>query len=430
MRVLSLPVLLAGFTAVFCFAGCQSEPLEGTGKPEPDPQRSAGGGAISGNAPSSLNYYFYLESSASINAYVAPANTRFHHAINRLQAFLNTHPSRKSFNIREIANIAYDVYPNANTEQVNRYFSNLTPDAIRKRADAAKANRTTSDLSQVIATVLEKNGANDVSVLVSDCVVDTKNNGNNLASQQSYVQSIVNDRARKSPIAALILRDTSEFRNGEYYPPAGGKETLNGYRPYFMILVGPPTAIGQLATELAAREPFYAQSVLLGPKAPTPATTLLPPMGGLEYYTADPDGAKNGIAKKARLSGPGKNFVLQVEADLSQVSATETDKMNPANYEVTPAYRSAIQSKPRGRYTHVFTLTSPTLGPDHAVSVKMKSTLPAWVGRYSSTHTGSIKNNPAEMSKTYGLQYLIRGFAEGFNPTPYLFELKPVQVMR
>ncbi len=429
MRILPSLVLPAAFTAVFCLTGCRSDPPVGTGAP--DPQLTAGSGPVSGNTPASLNYYFYLESSLSINAYIAPANTRFHHAVNQLQAFLNTHPSRKSFSIREISNIAYDVFPNATDAQVAAYFSNLTPAALQKHAAAAKANRTTSNLSQIIATMLEKTGPDDVSVLVSDCVVDTKDNGNNLASQQSQVQTMVSRRMSKSPLAALVLRDTSEFRNGEYYPPAGGKEILTGYRPYFLILTGPPTVVQQLATGLAARAPFYAQSVLLGPKAAPPATTLLPPMGGLEYYASDPESARNLIAKKARLSGPGKNFVLQIEADLSQVAATETDKQNPENYEVTPAnYRLAIQPKTHGRYTHVFTLTSATLGPDHQVAVKMKSTLPNWVAQSSSTHTGFIKNNPAEMSKTYGLQYLIRGFAEGFNPSPYLFEMKQIQVRR
>ena len=430
MRIGYFPVLLAGFAALGCFSSCTSETdSDITSPPAPAPQTTQ-----PNRAPltSNLNYYFYLESSKSVEAYIAPANTRFHHAVNALQAFLNTHPSRKSFSIREIANIAYDVFPNASNKQVNQYFANLTPGAVEKHALAAKANQGTSDLSQVIATVLEKTGPNDVSVLVSDCVVDTKDNGNNLASQQSYVQTIVNDRSRKSPLAVLILRDTSEFRNGTYYPPAGGSEKINGFRPYFMILTGPPATVQKLAAELAARNPFYAQSVLIGPQAATPAATLLAPLGGLEYYAADPDGARNGIAKKARLSGPQKNFVLQLEADLSHVAATETDKLDTAHYEVAPAnYRLSIRPHPRpGRYTHVLTLTSPSLGASHQVSVKMKNRLPTWVMQYSSTYTGPIQKKPEEHAKTYGLQYLIRGLAEGLNPTPYVFELKPVQVVR
>lgn len=429
MRISSLVGFLTGCTALFLLQSCGSDnpPSGSKGK------ESGSATAIEKAAPAanSIQYFFYLESSKSVEAYIAPANTRFHHAVNALQAFLNTHPSRKSFSIREIANMTYDVFPDASNEEVNRYFANLTPKAVEKHAAAAKANQSTSDLSQVIATVLEKTGPNDVSVLVSDCVVDTKNNGNNLASQQSYVQTLMNDQTHKSPLAVLILRDTSEFRNGTYYPPAGGRETLNGYRPYFMILAGQPVVVQQLAAGLAARPPFYAQSVLLGPQAPTPPATLLPPLGGLEYYAADPDGARNLIAKKARLSGPAKNFVLRLEADLSQVAATEADKLDPASYEVTPAhYQLRIEAKPHNNFTHVFTLSSPTLGAAHAVSVKMKNTLPQWIARYSSTHTGPIGGNPDQMDRTYGLQYLINGFADGLNALPYRFEMKPVQVMR
>ncbi|RYD53007.1 MAG: hypothetical protein EOP52_02345 [Sphingobacteriales bacterium] len=377
-----------------------------------------------------LHYQFYLETSSSTDAYLSAGTTRFNSAINQLQAVLNTHEGRKSFSIYEIANVAYEVFPNATDEQVATYFSNLSKAAVDKHA-AGKASRTTSDLSTILATVLNATGPDDLSVLVSDCVVDTKTNGSNLASQQSHLQTIVSRRFGKSPLAALILRDTSAFRNGIYYPPAGGSEKITGDRPYFIILLGPPTAITRLSDELAARQPFYAQSVLLGPKAATPAATLLPPAGGLEYYAADPESAKSLIAKKARRNGPANNFVLQVEADLSAVPATESYKMNPSNYEVTPAgYEIKVTAKAHGRYTHVLQLSNPTLGAAHTVGVKLKNSLPVWVGQYSSEDPGPISKKPAEWAKTYGLAYLIRGFAEGFNPTPYIFELPPVQVTR
>lgn len=378
-----------------------------------------------------LGYNFYLETSTSMLPYVAPPNTRFRNAVNQLQVFLNTRKGRQSFSIREIANIPYDVYPNATDAQVAQYFANLTPEAIGKRLRAAGANGATSDLSQIIATVLEKTGNTDVSALISDFVVDTKSTGNDLNSQQSHIQTIVNRRLAKTPLAALILRDTTEFRNGAYYPPNGGKEAISGYRPYFILLVGPPTAISTIAAELESRAPFFAQSVLLGPPAPTPAATLLPPLGGLDYYAADPESAKNLTAKKARLGGPGKNFVLRLEADLSNVIATEDYKRNVENYEVSPAqYSLQVTAQPHGRYTHVFTLTSPTLGAGHTVSIKLKNQLPSWVGQYGTTYAGPLKAKFPEMSRTYGLQYLIRGFAEGLNPTPYLATFQPVTVSR
>ena len=377
----------------------------------------------------------YVENSGSMDGYVKGV-TGFENAVYSYLAKIqgadlgvipDSLPSDKNIMILNYINSKV-IEQDAN---IQAFIQALEPADFRKKG----GDRGTSDISEVLRTIVKQTGDNDVSVFVSDCIFSP---GKKYAKEDDAIEYLIAqkigvtttfyDKLREDKdFSVVVMRLTSNF-NGNYYDRLNNSHAYNGSRPYYMWLMGSREQIANLLSVVNVEEInefknrgleiFIASNnsidgveyaVLTNGKGQGKFRRVN------DHAISDVEAAKNRAAGRGGCSGGSEYvFKLPIGVDFSGLLLPESYLLNPDNYEVSSSsYRVEIEKNaPGSKYSHTLMLISENkIIPQGEVSVTLNNVVPNWFNNYSVTEDTVV----IDPEKTFGLSYLMNGVIEAYS---------------
>lgn len=390
-----------------------------------------------------LRVNFYLERSGSMIAYDAPqGDGSFKAAIVQM---LNNLPGGD--NRIFVVNSTVSAYPQG--------AGKFLEDSNIFEATKGIGDPGYTDFGKIFDTILNKTGDNELSILVTDMIYSTRSmSGINpqkvFAEAQGMTNAVFKDAVKKKSMLIVKMRGSY---NGAYYPydsPSRGV-AYNGYRPYYIILVGSNKNIARLTVdnnyasfsqffEMRGYEneylfetsniyrPYY--SLLLN--NPDLRGRFQPERGQdtqitrIENVETDHDSGDIRLALAVDLSKMliDRNYLTDVRNyQVASDDVVRIKEIRPVSgRDITPAEKKYI-----GRATHIFILEMKDCKHNQNVSIRLLNRLPGWVAASSSDDDTRIGSGTFATT-TFGLKYLLQGIYNSYHKNaagePYYFELE------
>lgn len=296
-------------------------------------------------------------------------------------------------------------------ESLRDYILNLTPATFRSRG----GDRSSSEIDEVIRTVLAETGSGEVSLLISDFILDKNHQdpskiGTNVGI--TIANALHAKRAGQSDFAVKILCLTSQYQ-GKYYYPMGGSEYYDGERPYYLWIFGSQRDLARLDDAVSPEELVHGYRGI-ATFAPAPEVC---------YTIADEDRRRSRDNEDLVYSQPLRqgrsgeadgSYRIRLRADFSSLLVAEEYLADPGHYKCSTGdfAVASIHHQPEGGYTHLLELS---LAPDfrsRSVRVELEAPrLPGWVAAVNDD-TGTDIARHAD--QTTGIRYLIGGVADAY----------------
>ncbi|MDR1553489.1 MAG: hypothetical protein LBS69_08525 [Prevotellaceae bacterium] len=296
---------------------------------------------------------------------------------------------------------------------VRDFIENLEPATFKQRG----GNRGTSDIANVIDSVLSNTKKNTVSILITDGIFSPGKNidaDQYLVSQKTTIRGNVVKYLEHNANAAIIVYRLSSNFNGIYYNKIDARSNINEQRPYYIWVIGDAGQLNELRRK-APDSKFIGGGVknVFSVSAGNRTVNYAVKQGSGEFkldrqdpkktilkWKKDSKGKTSGMAKfsvNANLSG----FLLDNDCLLDESSYRLND--NDFDLNITPATGN------QSGYTHSINLSTAILKKNFAVSVKLLIKIPQWI-----EDVNDDDGSEAVADKTYGIKYQIQGVYEAF----------------
>ncbi|GHT02203.1 hypothetical protein AGMMS49525_05340 [Bacteroidia bacterium] len=369
--------------------------------------------AVSYVTPAAVNVY--IENSGSMDGYVKGV-TEFE------QAVYNYLSDIKISAITDTLNLYYinsQVIPQGS--DIGDFIEKLEPSNFRAKG----GNRGTSDIANVLETVLKETKAGKVAILVTDGIFSPgkgKDAEQYLVNQQIGIKRLFADYLKTNKTAAVMVYQLQSKFSGTYYNNVDASIPLNENRPFYIWVIGDVKHLcnlrGQIADDkLKARSAAQNLNIFTTMNGcQTVKYAINPSIGKFKKSKTD----NKTIANLKKDSRTGK-VKFAVNVDFSGMLLDESYLLDPNNYENSSKYDLEIKKSATtgGGYTHVLYFTSDRVYAG-AITVKLKADMPAWVeAANDDAGTTAVKN------KTYGIKYQLGGVYDAFTFTNrYYTEIK------
>ena len=370
--------------------------------------------------------HVYLENSGSMDGYVK-GTTDFENAVYSYLSDLQhadlgeRSPESPAKNVLELNYINSQVLQQR--PDVQEFVKALEPSTFKLRG----GNRNTSDISDILGTILKRTGENDVSIFISDCIFSpgkrykVKDNADEyIIAQQIGIKNHFREKLAVMPdLGVVVFRLMSQF-NGIFYNKFDDPQRLNGTRPYFIWLIGQQAQLKRIVERVDIQQikGSGVENVLMI----SPSRAALPygvlPQQSVGSFKLDKKSPKNTIkSAKGNSRGNAASFKLAVGADFSQLLLPEEYILDPANYTVSnKAYSVEVapMANRQSSYTHIIKLVlKGQIVSKGSLSVSLVPQLPAWVDTYTDQEGLNVLAEGA-MEQTYGLHHLISGVHDAY----------------
>ena len=348
----------------------------------------------------------YVENSGSMDGYVNGV-TEFE------QSVYNYLSDIKISRIADSLNLFYI------NSRIIKYGSDIEDFILRLEPSSFKAkggDLGTSDISNVIKSVLQETNNNVISMLVTDGIFSPgkgKDANQYLVNQQIGIKGNVAEYINNNPNASIIIYQLSSQFNGRYYNYIDSPIQINTQRPFYIWVIGDTEQLSILRSKVPESK-FQGSgvqnmfSITTGNKSIDYAVKL-----GSGNFSLDKQNPKTAITDWKRDSkGLSANIAkFSVNADLSGFLLDDSYLMNEENYELSDKDFSLSISKAAGNqfgYTHTLNLSSEMVKKG-IFSIKLKSKVPQWI-----YDVNDDEGTTAVLGKTYGIKYQIQGVYDAF----------------
>jgi len=349
----------------------------------------------------------YIENSGSMDGYVKGV-TEFEQSVYNYLSDIKISGITDSLNLfyinSQIIKFGSDIQD---------FIEKLEPNTFRLRG----GNRQTTDISNVIKSVMTETQENKISILITDGIFSPgkgKNATQYLVNQQIGIKNTVAEYIKNIPDAAIVIYQLSSQFNGMYFNKTDSPIKVNGQRPFYIWIIGDAKQLSELRSKVPERK-FQGSgiqnlfSITTANKSVNYAVKL--GSGNFELDKANP---KTTIINWRRDSkGSAQNTArFSVNADLSVFLLDDDYLMNEQNYELSDKDFSLSISKAVNSnfgYTHTLNLSSPIVKKNTFLSVKLKNRMPQWIDAVNDNDGSS-----AVLGKTYGIKYQIQGVYDAF----------------
>jgi hypothetical protein len=297
------------------------------------------------------------------------------------------------------------------------------------------ADQKSSQLHEIIKKIAFKNDSNDISILVSDCILsfpdeDIKKNPeiNKQEAPNALKGNIFSTFSdlKKKGIATSVYAFSSKFY-GTYYNYQNGKIDLKGIpRPFYMWVIGNKELLGKFNAQLADISSFKPEESLhFGLNDESVSTyDIIPQIEKVGEWAKEKNGIKNIEI------GKGKPVQFSIALDLSKLpeyAKTTAYLQNNLKLDAngcdavhTMKVKSKVDiSKVKGmqinvveKATHfvIITLNEMRLN-DASINLTLPLHYDTWYEYWS---VDDDKNIAAVGKKTFAFQYLINGVKEAY----------------
>ena len=182
-----------------------------------------------------FNVNVFIENSASMDGYVKGV-TDFENTVYGMLGSIKISEICSSLNLNYINRVIPYTIPNALTPDIQDFIQKLEPTTFQQRG----GNRASSDLADVVKTVLSKTNQNNLSILISDFVFSPGSGANAqdyLNNQKVSIKINIADKINNQNLAIAIYRIQSNF-SGKYFDHNNKPISLTGKRPYYVWIIG------------------------------------------------------------------------------------------------------------------------------------------------------------------------------------------------
>ena len=344
----------------------------------------------------------YIENSGSMDGYV-----------NGITEFEQT-----------VYNYLSDILISHTADNLNLYYINseiLKPnlpleDFIQKLEPANfkryGGRRGKSDIANVLDSVLEKSGKNQISILVTDGIFSPgrgQDAEQYLINQQIGIKREFARFLERNPNAAVIVYQLSSNFKGSYYNKLDRITIINEQRPYYVWVIGDAKQLSNLRKQVPDSKFINngVQNVFTAIAGNQPVKyAVIPGSGKFNPSRRDSHSIEN-LEKDSR---SGK-IQFAVNADFSDLLLDDSYLLNVANYDNDSKYALSIRpSAAKGSsYSHILTFTSTDRVYAGNVSEKLKAILPDWIEK-----ANDDEGITAVKGKTYGIKYQLSGVFDAF----------------
>lgn len=288
-------------------------------------------------------------------------------------------------------------------------------------------NMGTSDISNIIKTILSAMSENDVSILISDCIFspgrlyDTDDDARKyIVSQRIGIKTDIVEKLNLSKdFSVIILRLNAQFK-GKYYNRLDQWTNIDNERPYYVWLMGDRSNLKKVMNEVGVDKikGSGVQNIYMASKPIKSLSYGILPQQSIGNFKPDPANTKTSVLKaKPVKTGGNTSFQLAIGVDFSEMLLPDEYLTNPDNYSVSNmAYELEIVKNKniQSSYTHILklNLTAPIINKG-IVKITLNNSMPTWVEEYTD-EVGLDINAEGAMEKTYGLKYLIGGVYDAY----------------
>lgn len=374
-------------------------------------------------AGAKADYNIYIENSGSMFGYVTKP-TSFSNGVYSMITDLYAKNVAGKLNLFFINDSVCPQKPDADPRDIQAFIKNLSPQTLEGSGCGVRNSQLPDIIKQVISAAPDK-----VSILISDCIF-SDNGGNaesSLDAAKNSLELFVSRELSKREFSTVIIKLSSPYY-GKYWIETSNRtkkwEVLNGQnRPYYMLVFGKQDKLALFNERIRLKDYAGYENTfsLLPPAASHPPAQVIRNNRIGDFRIEQPATRLviNNASAGAR-AGASDEFQFCVAADLDRLAMDEAYLSNPANYELPSNYTLASISKTDplnneslSGYTHVFALKTTDLKQNQEVFIKLKSKLPDWVSKTSTTDDGN-PFDAGQQKQTFGLKYLVDGMAEAY----------------
>lgn len=348
----------------------------------------------------------YIENSGSMDGYVKGV-TDFKHAVYSYLSDIKISTLTREINLFYINS---KIIPYGS--DISDFIEKLDPNSFRVRG----GNRGTSDISNVLDSILSNTEENTISMLVSDCIFSPgkgKDADQYLINQQIGIKTNFAKYLWRNANSAICVYQLSSQFDGYYYNREDAKKKINDRRPFYIWIIGDKKQVTELSTKIPVSKikgGGIENTFIIMQGNQTIDYAIRP---GTGKFSLDKKEPKKKIVKAKK--GHSGKLSFAVNADFSQFLLGDKYLTNVDNYTLNDKdYILAITNSPQGSgsYTHSLNLSSEKVKPSY-LSIKLKTHVPEWVERMND-NVGLDIHADESMHKTYGIKYLINGVYEAF----------------
>lgn len=277
---------------------------------------------------------------------------------------------------------------------LDTYIKKLNPSSFAQ----AGGNRANTDLPQIFRIVMEAHRANTISIFVSDCILDIHENATDyFGNCQVSIKNIFNEALVRIPTLGVEVAQLDSKFEGTWYCGRESTNLTNVKRPYYIWIIGDMRLLAELNKIAPIPKVFH----------------------GIKNYSAYAP-VKNLPCDAEKTNYViGHNDMIDVEllVDLSNTLQNDAVLESSLQYSIKhPGQVKVTSIEPitasTSKYSHVMKLqvSNPKTLQEETIVFNYPY-LASWV-EASNDDTG--KNIKANLNKTSGIKYLIRGVAEAY----------------
>lgn len=369
-----------------------------------------------------FNINVYLENSASMDGYVKGV-TEFETAIYNLLGDFKISGVCDSLNLNYINKSIPYTKKNALPADIQDFIEKLEPSTFRQRG----GDRSVSDLSNILTTVLKTVNDKNAVVLISDFVFSPGSNANAqdyLNNQGVGIKISFAEKLNSFDLSAVVIQLQSTF-DGLYYDKSDKPIQMNCKRPYYIWIIGNTKQISEILDKkiLDNIKGGYQNRLVLqsikGVNEPNIKIQSKPTFGSFDRAEIG-----NKIISDATEDGQTKGlFGFNVAVDFSGSMQDANYYVDTSNYKLSDGnYHLKIETINANNsdaslsgFTHLLKLQTTSLR-DESLRIDVVGTTPSWVYSSSSNDDSNISRDDSEKQKTFGLKYLMEGVTDAFYP--------------
>jgi hypothetical protein len=364
-------------------------------------------------APIKSTVNVYIENSGSMDGYVNGV-TEFERTVYNYISDISILDFAASLNLYYINNQII-----SDTSDIADFIQKLEPSTFKMKG----GNRATSDIANVLKTVLKETSANKTSIFVTDGIFSPgkdKDASQYLLNQQIGIKRIFSDFLKNNNTAAVMVYQLQSNFNGTYYDYVDAKSKINENRPFYIWVIGDVKQLCDLRKKIAddklkkysAEQHLNVFTVMNGMQMVKYA--INPSLGRFKKSRVDNKTIED--LEKDNRSGKVK---FGINVDFSNLLLDESYLLNPENYENSSNYDLEIKPSATKGYTHTLIFTADRIYAV-PVTVKLKTDIPAWINE-----TNDDEGVKAIPNKTYGIKYQLEGVFDAFTiSNKYYTEIK------
>jgi hypothetical protein len=350
----------------------------------------------------------FIENSASMDGYVK-GTTEFEQAIYNYLSDIKISGATDSLSLYYINSRL--IPQGAVTEDMSvlsDFIEKLEPNTFKTKG----GNRGTSDIAEVLKSVLQETNNQSVSILITDGIFSPGsgcNAENYLVNQQIGIKNTFSDFIKNKVDCGVIVYQLSSKFNGIYYNKFDQRIQLETQRPFYIYLIGSNKHLKKII-ELVPENKFKGSGVInifSITKGNNRIKYFINPSIG--KFKKSKTNTRTTIEDLEKDSHTGK-VKFAVNVDFSNLLLDDYYLMDSSNYENCSRYNLEIKPARATNqgYTHTLNFSSNKVVKGDVI-VKLKAKRPLWVDE--------VNDNiglTAVDSNTFGIKYQIDGIYDAF----------------